>query len=107
MAYTGRANWLKKKGYKFVGETDSKFKAMKTVEAYREDGQPAQYVQYRGDLGYPYFEVYAKKARKGKKWTPPTREEKEEAIAQYEAEQEAMQLVAEEEGRTLWKDMEY
>lgn len=64
MVYTGRAGWLKKKGYKYIGETGKEFKAIKTVNAYREDKTPSQYVKYNDDLGYPYFEIYIKKARR-------------------------------------------
>ena len=60
MKYKGRAEWLKKKGYKYIAETDSELKAMKTVKAYRKDGTPSSYVKYNDDLGHPYYEVYIK-----------------------------------------------
>lgn len=64
MSYTGRAKWLKKKGYKYIGESDSELKSKKTVKAYRRDGSPSQYVKYNDDLGYPYFEVYIKNKKR-------------------------------------------
>jgi len=64
MSYTGRAKWLKKKGYKYIGESDSELKAMKTVRTHRQDKTPSQYVKYNDDLGYPYYEVYVKNKRR-------------------------------------------
>ena len=61
MSYQGRANWLKKKGYKFYGESSNLLKAIKTVKALRQEGFASQYVKYNDDLGYPYYEVYKKK----------------------------------------------